>query len=166
MNCKVFFKKLEQAGWKEIDLKNDFDYQFRTAPEGVKDNSKQIIEAYRLMTPEQQKEFILRRMAEVEKEMKLIKNKPRVRVHLPEDERNVEFLTEGEITNDSNHKCYALPSDKEPDLVHFKECGFIKHVVFLKIENDEVVNWFVHFAITSSLEQRQSVYDFLSSIKK
>ncbi|MCQ2742928.1 MAG: hypothetical protein MJ239_06535, partial [Bacilli bacterium] len=78
--------------------------------------------------------------------------------------KTVEFLTEGEISNDSNHICYALEPDVKPDVTDFSQCGFIKNVLFIKIENDEVVDWFIQFAVKSTVGQRRAIIDFLDNL--
>lgn len=169
MNYKKFIQILEQNGWKEIDLNDDYEYELTARVKGMKDDRealKKLVQEVRAMTLEEQMEWIRKRDKEIQENKIDYEHREYERVHMYDDEKTVEFLTEGEISNDSNHICYALEPDVKPDVTDFSQCGFIKNVLFIKIENDEVVDWFIQFAVKSSVEHKRAIYHFLNTISK
>ncbi len=176
MKTLVEIKKiLNQNGWENLDLEDDYKYcfvmektykleskfKFLDVSEVIRKNfcndPWKIIEKWR----DEHKEEINLYFKELEK------CNTYVRIHIDKETRNADCFTEGYLGSENEHiECFCKDPSYVTDFTDHTQCGFIKHVVFLEIDDTTnfVINYVIAFATHASKEEQRAIVDELENI--
>ncbi len=141
-------KILEKNGWVQFDIKDDYFYKLYF--DAVFDDA---------LSEEEKKRRIGKAQLEALENCKdkhnfekdyydaLRKKYKWIRKHPPKEFTTISHLTEGSIDENCNYACFALDPIIKVELENIEFAGFIKHLLFLKLDEkgEYITYFFIHF---------------------
>ncbi len=127
-------KVLEKNGWVQFDIKDDYFYELHLEPVfdstiTEEEKSKQFYET--------QKEAISKCKGKnnLKEYYDTLRQKYKwIRTHVSKEFTTISHLTEGNINENCNYVCFALDPIIKVELENIEFAGFIKHLLFLKLD--------------------------------